>query len=176
MKIKESKIALQHLYNSGCHSSNELSKLTGIPLRTIRRDLAKLRQGMSLERKKGTGRSKKLDADDKRKIIQLVRRSDIITSDEIKKRTEKGRGPIVSSSTVRRCLNESGYYCFPPKKDLNLTDTHVQKRLEWCQTHRQTRWGRWLFTDESKFELSRLKNKRWGTRKKKNIPVFIIYY
>ena len=167
MKIKESKIALQYLYNAGCNSAKELSKLTCIPLRTVQRDLAKLQRGISLERKEGSGRSNKLDVNDKKKIIKLVCEDDMRTSSYIKERIKEDGGPTVSSSTIRRCLNKSGYHCFVPKKDLNLTDTHIQNRLEWCKT----RWGSWVFTDESKFELSRLKNKRWGTRKKKNIPV-----
>ena len=170
MKIKESKIALQYLYNSGNLSAKKLSQLTGISLRTVQRDLTKLRQGISLERKKRTKRISKLDANDRKKVIELVRKDDMKTSNDIREIIKESGGPIVSSSTIRRYLNKSGYYCFLPKKDLNLTNTHIQNRLKWCKTHQKTRWGWWLFTDESKFKLSRLKNKRWG-KKKKYIPV-----
>ena len=84
MKVKESKIALQYLYNTGCHSAKDLSKLTGIPLRTVQRDLTKLKRGISLERKEGSGRTNKLDVNDKKKIIQLVHEDDMRTSNEVR--------------------------------------------------------------------------------------------
>ena len=129
MKFKNSKITLQHLYDSGIYSAKELDKITKVPLRAIQRDLAKLRKGLTLQQEKGAGRPNILKANDKRRVIQLAQKDDMRSSSDIRKIIEDGKGPSVNSRTIRRCLNEAGYYCLIPKKVPGLTPNQIKKRL-----------------------------------------------
>ena len=63
--MKDSHIALELLYRTENNDSNNLSKITGIPLRTTQRALKKLRNRQSLERKKESGRPQKFGSNDK---------------------------------------------------------------------------------------------------------------
>ena len=64
--MKDSKITLQHLLRKGWNDSKVLSKWTGVPLRTVQRDMKRFREEGSLERKKGSGRKCKLNSNDRR--------------------------------------------------------------------------------------------------------------
>ena len=54
--MKPSNIILQYLYDKGESDSKELSRRSGIPLRTVQRDLFKMKQEIFLESKVGSGR------------------------------------------------------------------------------------------------------------------------
>ena len=83
-EMKPSKITLQHLYNQGMTDSKESSRRSEIPLRTVQRDLPKMKQGISLKRKVGSGRSKALNGQDTRRLLQLVVKDDMRTSTDLK--------------------------------------------------------------------------------------------
>jgi len=38
----------------------------------------------------------------------------------------------------------------------------------WCEQHMRTRWNRWIFSDESRFELYYAKKGRWSKERPKN--------
>ena len=82
--MKPSNIILQHLYDKGESDSKELSRRSGIPLRTVQRDLFKMKQGISLERKVGSGRPRLLNGQDTRRLLQLAVKDDMRTSTDLK--------------------------------------------------------------------------------------------
>ena len=69
--------------------------------------------------------------------------------------------PNVSTRTIRRYLNRSDYSKKTPKRKSMLNAQHKGNRVKWCLAHQNTRWCRWVFSDESKFQLFANKNKRW---------------
>ena len=174
--MKPSKIILQHLYDKGESDSKELSRRSGIPLRTVQRDLFKMKQGISLERKVGSGRPRLLNGQDTRRLLQLAVKDDMRTSTDLKLELEKRRSPNVSSRTITRYLNKAGYHYKTPKSEPLLTETHTVNRVQWCQDHIKTRWFNWIFSDESKFQLYRNGNGRWGqeTQKLRQTKVWFI--
>ena len=163
--MKPSKIALQHLFNVGYKDAKVLAKMTSTPLSTVRRDLEKLRRGQTLNRKKGSGRPFKLNADEKRRLIQLARRDDLRTSRDIQIEMMKRGSNRVCPRTVRNYLNRAGYYSMVPKLRPMITMNHKVKRLKWCQDHKKTRWYNWVFSDESAFQLYRNKRGRWAKKR-----------
>ena len=68
----------------------------------------------------------------------------------------------VTPSTIQNYLNRSGYYSLSPKITLLLKPHHKDNRVSWCQRHIRTHWGRWIFSDESRFDLFRVQVKRWA--------------
>lgn len=171
--MKATHIQLEILFKNGCQSHKKLSKLTGVPLRTVERNLAKLKKGCSLERKKGSGRFRKFKSADRQRLSQLVIKNDTKTSFELSEEMVNRGSPRVHPNTILNYLHRSGFSKFLPKRTLNLSLKHRTDRVKWCKENRTTRWHSWIFSDESRFELYDLKGKRWGkTRPKVAAPKF----
>ena len=66
--------------------------------------------------------------------------------------------PNVSSRTIRSYLNHQRYSKKTPKRKPVLNSQYKENRVKWCLEHQNTRW---MFSDESKFQLFANKNKRW---------------
>ena len=173
VEMKVSHSTLELLFKKGHKTPSELSKLTGIPLRTVERTVAKLKKGLSLERKKGSGRIQKLNIQDKRRLAQLVNKDDIKTSSELAEEMTKRGSPRVHPNTILNYLHRAGFYKFLPKKSLKLTEKHKMNRVKWCQQNKKRRWHNWIFSDESRFELYDIKGKRWAkSRPEVGVPKF----
>jgi len=164
MKVQKEQLA--YLFKNGQTNTKLVSKLTGVPLRTVQRDFKKLNEGQLLKRKEGSGRPRLLKSADKQRLIQIVRRDDMQSSGDIQIKMVAKGSPNVSSRTIRRYLNRSGYSKKSPKRKPMLSARHKENRMKWCLEHLKTRWYRWVFSDESKFQLFSHKNKRWS----KEIP------
>ena len=66
------------------------------------------------------------------------------------------QGTIVSSRTIRRCLNENGLHGRRPRKTPLLRGRHKKARLDFAKMHvdkPQSFWENVLWTDETKLEL-----------------------
>jgi hypothetical protein len=125
-----------------------------------------MKKGISLERKVGSGRPKALNSQDTRRLLQLAVKDDMRTSTDLKLELESRGSPKVSSRTITRYLNRAGYRYQTPKLKPLLTDTHKINRVQWCEEHQNTRWFNWVFSDESRFQLYRNLNGRWGKKRK----------
>ncbi|GFW40862.1 transposable element Tc1 transposase [Trichonephila clavipes] len=80
------------------------------------------------------------------------------TAGEIAKHTTQATGRPISRFTVARRLHGGGLFARRPVRCVPLTPAHRRRRSLWCREHRNWRdneWGRVLFTDESRFSLSR---------------------
>ena len=77
------------------------------------------------------------------------------TSKMLKRELEDATGTQVCSSTIRRCLQESGLkVCVAARQPL-CTQAHKQKRLEWCREQKDWTSKQWakMFSDKLTFEL-----------------------
>ena len=64
----------------------------------------------------------------------------------------------IHPETVRRRLRNTGMLARRPHQSIPLTPRHKLKRLRWARCHlryTQRQWGKVLFSDESKFNVSR---------------------
>ncbi|GFV58698.1 transposable element Tcb2 transposase [Trichonephila clavipes] len=108
-------------------------------------------RGFSSGRPRGT-----TPADD-RYIVLQARRNRRQTAGEIARHTTQATGRPISRFTVARRLHGGGLFARRPVRCVPLTPAHRRRRSLWCREHRNWRdnkWGRVLFTDESRFSLS----------------------
>ena len=135
LKMKPTMLTLQQLYNNGHQDLKSLVKLTGIPRRTVARSLSKLCKGISLERKKGSGRPRLLNTNDRRRLIQLAKKNDMRSARELQIGLIKRGSPSVAPRTIRSYLNRAGYFSMIPKLQPLLTPKQKLNRVNWCQEH-----------------------------------------
>ena len=160
--MKESLITLQNIYNQGERDVKTLAKLTGLHVATIYRNVKKIEHGGSLEQKKGAGPPWKLNSDDRRRLCKLAHNRSTSSARSLQIEMVRRGSHAVIPRTIRNYLNRSGYYSLSPKITSLLKPHHKDNRVSWCQRHMRTHWGRWIFSDESRFDLFRVQVKRWA--------------
>ena len=121
-----------HYWRQGERNAAKIHSLTKIPLRTIYRNLEKIKNTGDVKHKGGNGRIKKITASASRSIGQHVRRNPTISSRSLAAKLED-IGVNVSRSTVSRHLGTLGYRSALPLATPMLTALHKQKRVEWAQ-------------------------------------------
>ncbi|GFU90195.1 transposable element Tcb2 transposase [Trichonephila clavipes] len=119
-----------------------------------------------------------IPADD-RYIVLQARRNRRQTAGEIARHTTQATGRPISRFTVARRLHGGGLFARRPVRCVPLTPAHRRRHSLWCREHRNWRdneWGRVLFTDESRFSLSRDSHciLIWRKRGSRNHPSNII--
>jgi len=106
-----------------------------------------------LNRKKGSGRPKKISPIISKTIGQSIRRDSSISLRTLEtKLLNKGH---VSRTSISRHLSHLGYDKKLPKATPMLTEEHKRRRVEWAQTHLNDSWNKTVFTDETAFQLFR---------------------
>ncbi|GFW21039.1 transposable element Tc1 transposase [Trichonephila clavipes] len=116
---------------------------------------------------------------DDRYIVLQARRNRRQTAGEIARHTTQATGRPISRFTVARRLHGGGLFARRPVRCVTLTPAHRRRHSLWCQEHRNwidNEWGRVLFTDESRFSLSRDSHRIliWRERGSRNHPSNII--
>ncbi|GFW28320.1 transposable element Tcb2 transposase [Trichonephila clavipes] len=104
-----------------------------------------------------SGRPRGATPADDRYIVLQARRNRRQTAGEIARHTTQATGRPISRFTVARILRGGGLFASTPCTGVPLTSAHRRRRSLWCREHRNWRdnkWGRVLFTDESRFSLS----------------------
>ncbi|GFT18901.1 transposable element Tcb2 transposase [Trichonephila clavipes] len=101
------------------------------------------------------------------------------TAGEIARHTTQATGRPISRFTVARSLHGGGLFARRPVRCVPLTPAHRRRRSLWCREHRNWRdneWGRVLFIDESRFNLSSDSHRIliWRERGSRNHPSNII--
>ncbi|GFV15177.1 transposable element Tcb1 transposase [Trichonephila clavipes] len=130
-------------------------------------------RGFSSGRPRGT-----TPADDRYIVLQSTRNRRQ-TAEEIARHTTQATGRPISRITVTRKLHGGGLFARRPVRCVPLTPAHRRRRSLWCREHRNWRdnkWGRVLFTDESRFSLSSDSHRMlmWRERGSRNHPSNII--
>ncbi|GFU07916.1 transposable element Tcb2 transposase [Trichonephila clavipes] len=126
-----------------------------------------------------SGRPRGATPADDRYIVLQARRNRRQTAGEIARHTTQATGRPISRFTVARRLHGGGLFARCPVRCVPLTPAHRRRRSLWCREHRNwrdTEWGRVLFTDESRFSLSRDSHRIliWRERGSRNHPSNII--
>ena len=158
-------------WNRGIRNAAEIHLKTSIPLKTIYRNLKKIKDTGDVKRKSGSGRIKKITPNTSIAIGQYVRRQSTLSAGSIAKKL-KDNGVEVSRSTVSRHLSDLGYRNALPLCTPMLTLVHKQKRVEWAKKHKNDNWKRTLFSDETAFQLFCNTIKHWykGARPIRPMP------
>ncbi|GFY10734.1 transposable element Tcb2 transposase [Trichonephila clavipes] len=127
----------------------------------------------------GRGRPRGATPANDRYIVLQARRNRRQTAGEIARHTTQATGRPISRFTVARRLHGGGLFARRPVRCVSLTPAHRRRRSLWCREHRNWRdieWGRVLFTDESRFSLSKESHRVliWERAGSRNHPSNII--
>jgi transposase len=87
----------------------KLHKMTGIPLATVYRTIAKIKSGEDLQRKSGSGAKRKIVSNDLRRVSQLAHHHPKFSSAKIGELAAKRGNPLVHPNTILNTLKRSGY-------------------------------------------------------------------
>ena len=166
MSKEEKNNRLLLLYDMGVRDFNELQIMTRIHPKTLYRNLTKLREGQTLERRPGSGRPKTFWGDNKRSLTLLARNNPEFSEKDPKQAVASKGGPSASIRTIQRSLRDSGY-TKKSKKDPDLTVSQMGKRLEFSLQMKGFLWDNVFITDECLFYLHRNTIKYWAKSKDK---------
>jgi transposase len=162
-----------HYYNLGHRCAAEIARQTKIPVRTIRYNLAKIKDDGGVEHRRGNGRPRKIKLEDNRAIGQWIRRNNEITAKEIVEKLMSDRNLTVSQWTVQRQLHRLGYENVLPRGTPMLTNEQKVRRVKWALARQDDDWNRTVFSDETSYQLFRNTIRRWSKyaqEEKKPIP------
>ncbi|GFX53785.1 transposable element Tc1 transposase [Trichonephila clavipes] len=129
---------------------------------SIRRHLDAFTRGRIIGRRTAirgfsSGRPRGTTPADDRYIVLQARRNRRQTAGEIARHTTQTTGRPISRFTVARRLHGGGLFARCPVRCVPLTPAHRRRRSLWTPETRNWRnneWGRVLFTDKSRFNLS----------------------
>ncbi|CAB5366076.1 unnamed protein product [Rhizophagus irregularis] len=157
-------------WRQGIRTAAKIHSLTKIPLRTIYRNLKKIKKTGDVKHRGGNGRISKITQKAAREIGQYIRRKPTITAKFIAAKLEDV-GVNVSRSTVSRYLTSHGYKNALPLATPMLTPAHKHKRIEWAQNHMNDDWQNTLFSDETAFQLFRNTVRHWYKKQRPIRPI-----
>ena len=104
----ENRKCLLKLWNNRIRSVPELSRLTGIPLRTCYNFKSRVESGKCMERAPGSGAISKFSENDNRRIEQLAHCNPTLSAARIGGLAVERGGPYVHRTTISRNLNKAG--------------------------------------------------------------------
>src|SRR5579863_4747970 len=113
--MKPCDLIVQNLYDQGHRDVKSLIKLTNYSRATIFRKLKKLRQGVPLKRKTGSGKVPSLNSTDRRRLIQFARRNETDSCSDLRLKMGAKGSPDIVRRTINKYLNQAGYFCQVPK-------------------------------------------------------------
>ena len=141
------------LYEHSSYSQAEIAEVVGVNQSTVSR-VIKLYQetgDTTTSYSNCGGHNKKYDERDLRCIRRIAISSPRSTAMEIKKQLGP-RGDQMSRSTIYRALDEANIVARKPYQRPFLSTSHMERRLSWCQDHRNwtvDMWKRVVFSDET---------------------------
>ena len=118
-----------------------------------------------------SGRSKVLNNDNMYTLKRIHECNQKESAPKLHKIFNNQTSRMVSSSTIKRKLNELGLFDYSPSKKPILTKTHINMRMSYCQKYlfkSDAFWERVIFSDECKFNLYNSDGCFYVWRKPKN--------
>jgi transposase len=148
-------------FANGCTNCAEISRGTGVHVRTVRRYLKAYLEKKPVEHVGRNGRPPKLTHPCKKSIAQIVRHHPAISSSEIASKVEKNMGILMAPSTVRKALQLMNYVSKKPRNVPMLLKRHKEARVRFALKYRDLDWSRVIFSDESFVQLFSNSLKLW---------------
>src|SRR5579871_2228835 len=109
------------------------------------------------------GRKRKISEKEDLNIVSIAKKYRISSSIEISLSMSKQETDI-SSSIVRRRLNEQSLHKLEPLKKPLLSDTNRDNRLIWAKANKNTDWSKVIFTDKTTISQFNKPKKVWRQR------------
>lgn len=130
----------------------------GVSQSVVSRLYQRYQQTGDVKERHGRGRPRSTSGRDDRYIEIQALRSRSLSAPAMRTRLRNVRNVNVSVQTVRNRLHERGLNAHRPVIATPLTRRHRQARLQWATAHQnwtRQRWSNVVFTDESRYNLSR---------------------
>lgn len=138
-------------------SLSEISKIVNKPKSTIKGIIDRFGSTKTLENQPKTGRPSVLKARNKRFIIRKIKINPKVSAQKVTEDLEKYQRLKVSSETVRKAIRDNGFHSRTARKKFFVSKVNKRKRLQFAKEYINKPveyWHRWVFTDESKFNIS----------------------
>lgn len=152
---------------SNGQSRVEVSRSLGLAKSTITQVLKRIDAEKSIHRKKSTGRPRKTGEKDDRAILLKSKRNPRLTAVDIQADLARTTDIRVSTSTVKRRLNEQGLFGRHGVRKPLIRSKNRTERMRWARDHRDwtmSQWSNVIFSDESKFVLFGTDGIQWVRR------------
>lgn len=152
--VEERKIII-NLHNSMI-TMTKIAKQVNRPISTISSIIDRYGLTKSFQNKAKSGRPRKLDDRDKREIVRQVKINPKISAPTITAGLIELYGTHVHPETVRNVLRESNFHGRIARKKFFVSKQNRIKRMEFAKLYINKDlnfWKRWIFTDESKFNI-----------------------
>jgi len=144
-------------------SENEISELTDRTRNGVKHFIKKYKNNENFKKIETRGRKKTLNFEEKLKIKNYVEKNNFMTLKKIKTNLNLN----ISTSTIRRILNEFGYHQFRAVKKPLLSEKNRIDRLNWAKEHQNWSYKEWeniLWSDETPVHFFNTRN-YWVWRK-----------
>ena len=140
---------------------NKIASLMHINRKTVMLWSQRKNETGSIDRKKGSGRPRITDADEDKKIVEIIKeQKENINIDNVQKNL-KEHEIIISNDTLYRRFKENDYvYRYPNIKPI-LSEKHKQARLVWAHEHLNFKWANVIFSDEATIRLQQFVSQIW---------------
>ncbi len=126
---------IQHYWLNGINSAKEIQKKTGIPLRTIERNLKKLRETGNVNHQCNNGQKSKVTQTISRTIGQHMHKNTAVSTCQLAAKVQNTHDISISHASIWRHIKKKGYESSVPLATLMLTNRHIKMRKAWAQAH-----------------------------------------
>jgi transposase len=99
-KLEAQRQTILHYWLNGTRSATEIHKKTSIPLRTVERNIKKLKETGTVEHKRGNGRHSKVTQRVAAAIGQHVRHNSAISTRQIAVKVQETQGISISHQAI----------------------------------------------------------------------------
>ena len=107
-RLEAQRQTILHHWLNGTKSAKEIQQKTSIPLRTIERNLKKLRESGSVEHRRGNGRPSKVTQNLSRAIGQHIHRNTAISTRQLQVKVEKTHDTSISYVSIWQHMKKKG--------------------------------------------------------------------
>ena len=145
---KTKRSTILHFWNNEERPTTTISRITKILLRTVKYNIAKIKQQSRIEDRPRSDRPRQLTINDRKALSQWIRDNKEITTKELAEKLLQNREGDVSQWTIQCQLQQMSYKSTLPYGTSMLIEKWIDARIQWAIKHREDDWSRTVFTDE----------------------------
>jgi transposase len=135
-------------------SIREIASIVKHSTRTVRKWVSSPSISNKENIKPGRGRKRLLDPSQEKKLECIAKKNKRIGTDRLLPEVNEKIGVDISARSIRRYLQDGDFTWHKERKKCVLSEYDKQRRLLWAKRHKRgIDWSKWLFSDESTFDL-----------------------
>lgn len=164
---EERKIVVK-LHNE-TNTVREIADIVGIPRSTVYNIIDRYGKTSSFGNKPKSGRPSKLTDHAKRKVMRIIKKDPKTSAPKIAEELANTCAITVCPQTVRNTIKINGFNSRVARKNFFVSKINKTKRLTFAKNYVSkpaTFWDNWIFTDESKYNISGSDGRRRVWREK----------